>query len=262
MIYAYMRVSTDKQCTDRQQLLIKEYCNKNKIVLDSEFEDIISGKTYNRPQYNKLKESLKSGDTVIIASIDRLGRNWDQNKAEYKWFLENNINLKLCDYPILDIDVNENNKEIDLSNKLIKSMMIDVLCYGAEMERKKISLRTTDSLRAKKERGEILGRPRKHELGKIIELYAGGKDVTEIALELNANSGYVRQELVKAGIYKSKVSEKKEKMFAIIKENYSDRLKPDKEMIKDLKTKGVTSIAIADYFGLARQYIYEIENKK
>ena len=74
MNYGYIRVSSKDQCEDRQLMALKQYdiCHKNIYV------DKISGKSFNRPQYKRLMKKLKKGDVLMILSIDRLGRNYDE----------------------------------------------------------------------------------------------------------------------------------------------------------------------------------------
>ena len=74
MTYGYVRVSSSDQNEARQMIAMHEYgIDKKCIFLDKQ-----SGKDFNRPQYQKLIRKLKSGDIVVIKSIDRLGRNYDE----------------------------------------------------------------------------------------------------------------------------------------------------------------------------------------
>ena len=61
MNYAYMRISTNKQHTDRQEYILKDYFEKNNIHIDAWFVDVITGKTFDRPEFSKLKDTVKSG---------------------------------------------------------------------------------------------------------------------------------------------------------------------------------------------------------
>lgn len=70
----YVRVSTKEQNEDRQMIAMREFGVKDdNIVLDKQ-----SGKDFKRPGYRRLVRKLKAGDTLVIKSIDRLGRNYDE----------------------------------------------------------------------------------------------------------------------------------------------------------------------------------------
>ena len=74
MKYGYVRVSTKEQNEDRQMIAMREFGVKDdNIVLDKQ-----SGKDFKRPGYRRLARKLKAGDTLVIKSIDRLGRNYDE----------------------------------------------------------------------------------------------------------------------------------------------------------------------------------------
>ena len=76
MIYSYTRVSTNKQDYLRQDEAIKKWCADNNVEIDVPFSDTITGKTFNRDGYNRMKQVAVSGDTIIIKELDRLGRDW------------------------------------------------------------------------------------------------------------------------------------------------------------------------------------------
>lgn len=79
-IYGYVRVSSKDQCEDRQLLALKEFG----VVERNIYTDKISGKNFNRPQYHRLMKKLKQGDVVVILSIDRLGRNYDEIQNQWR----------------------------------------------------------------------------------------------------------------------------------------------------------------------------------
>ena len=89
MIYGYIRVSTDLQDLTRQEKLLKE----NGVPEENIFADVGSGKDFNRPQYQKLiNKTIKQGDTIYIASIDRLGRDIKGIEEQYNLI----INIRGC----------------------------------------------------------------------------------------------------------------------------------------------------------------------
>ena len=194
MYYGYVRVSTDKQEFDRQYKAINDWCNENNVVLDKQFEDKITGKTWNRKGYNELKEFVKSGDTVIIKELDRLGRDWDGIKEEWKWFSDNDINVIVIDMPLLAKSIYDGDGKVDLNMKFIKSIVLETLCYVSETERVKISKRTSEALQAKKAQGIKLGKPINTEKQNDIKsLYLKGKSKSEIAFILDTSRAQVNR---------------------------------------------------------------------
>ena len=74
IVYGYIRVSTKEQNEDRQRIALAEFpVPENHIFLDK-----LSGKDFERPQYKKLMKKLRPGDILVIKSIDRLGRNYEE----------------------------------------------------------------------------------------------------------------------------------------------------------------------------------------
>lgn len=182
MYYTYVRVSTHKQDFMRQDKAIKDWCTENNITIDKQFEDKITGATFHREDYEKLKAIAKSGDTIIIKELDRLGRDWDGIKTEWKYFADNDINIIVIDMPLLAKSIYDGDGKVDLNMKFIKSIVLETLCYVSEAEKIKISRRTSEKLQAMKAQGIKLGRPEKTEKEQQIkELYIEGKKIADIA---------------------------------------------------------------------------------
>ena len=86
MIYGYVRVSTKDQNEARQIVAMQNFgIEQNKILLDKQ-----SGKDFDRPQYKRLLRMLKPGDVIVIKSIDRLGRNYDEIIDQWKIITKKN----------------------------------------------------------------------------------------------------------------------------------------------------------------------------
>lgn len=169
MIYAYLRVSTKEQNLDRQIDAVKEYCEDAKI-----FSDKQSGKDFEREQYKKLKDKICPGDTLIINSIDRLGRNYEQIIQEWKWFRAIHVDIIVLDMPIL----NTKSQIQGLDGKFISDLVLQILSYVAQKEREKIKERQAQGIAAAKIRGVQFGRPNHiiTEDGRLIlEKYCRGK---------------------------------------------------------------------------------------
>ena len=152
--YAYARVSARDQNLQRQIAAFIEYgIEKSRI-----FSDKKSGKDFERKEYKKLIRKLKNGDLLVIKSIDRLGRNYDQIIAEWA-FITNAIgaDILVLDMPILDTRT----KADTLVGKFISDIVLQVLSFVAENERANIRERQADGIRLAKQNGVKFGRPRK-----------------------------------------------------------------------------------------------------
>lgn len=161
--YAYFRVSTNKQKIDRQEVELEKWQKQNntKIVENNIFIDYYTGKTFNRENYNKLIGIIKPNDYLIVKEVDRLGRDWDGIKAQWKRLHDNNINIIVIDLPILSDPLPGQRSPLDtLETKLIKEQLLELMCYSAQKEREKISQRTKEGLKATKQKGTRLGKPK------------------------------------------------------------------------------------------------------
>lgn len=153
-VYGYARVSSKEQNLDRQIKVLKEYgIEERDIITDKQ-----SGKDFNRNGYKTLKESLlRTGDTLVIKELDRLGRDMEHIKQEWRELEERGISIVVIDNPILNTE-----GKSDLEKKLISNIVFELLSYMAEKERAKIRQRQAEGIKALKERngGKGIGRPR------------------------------------------------------------------------------------------------------
>lgn len=153
MKYGYIRVSTKEQNIDRQLNCMYAQGLDNKNI----FIDKQSGKDFDRNEYQKLKNMLKSGDLLIIKSIDRLGRNYDMIIDEWRTLVNIlNVDIQVLDMPLLDTRVEGRN----LIGKFISDIVLQILSFVAENERDNIKLRQAEGIRIAKEKGKHLGRPK------------------------------------------------------------------------------------------------------
>ncbi|MFW6029866.1 MAG: recombinase family protein [Halanaerobiales bacterium] len=149
--YGYIRVSSKNQNPERQIVAMK----KAGIKEDHIFIDKLSGKDFNRPEYILLtKKILREGDTLYIKELDRLGRNADKIKDEWKVLTDKGVNIVVLDMPILDTRQYKNGME-----KVITNIVLELLSYIAEQEREKIRKRQKEGIAAAKARGQQIGRP-------------------------------------------------------------------------------------------------------
>lgn len=155
MHYFYMRVSTNKQNTDRQLIEFMEYIRKNDIDKYQIIEEKYTGKTMKRDKLSGLLKLIENGDTLVIKELDRLGRNYNELGKLWKDLTIRGINIICLDMPMLNTE-----NKTDLEKTLISDITFTLLNYMAEKERQKISQRTKEGLAAKKAQGVALGRPK------------------------------------------------------------------------------------------------------
>lgn len=152
MKVGYVRVSSKDQNEARQIASMQEY-GVDKIYIDKQ-----SGKDFNRPEYQKMISELKEGDIVILHSLDRLGRNYDAIIEEWHRITKQiKADIKVLDMPLLDTTSNGN----DLTGKFVADMVLQILSYVAENERKNIRKRQEEGIAIAKAQGKYKGRAKK-----------------------------------------------------------------------------------------------------
>ena len=153
-IYVYYRVSTAKQDSERQKQAIDKYVKDNNIEITAVFEDRASGKSFDRPQYQALKQTLKRGDTLIVKELDRFGRNYDEIKDEWHEFTNDGVSIVVVDNPLLSTS-----GKSDLEAKLISNLVFEIFSYTAQKEREKINQRVYEGMEKAKLIGTKSGKP-------------------------------------------------------------------------------------------------------
>lgn len=178
-IYGYVRVSTREQNEDRQMIAMKEAGVQEKNI----YVDKQSGKDFNRPMYQKLVKKIKAGDVLYIKSIDRLGRNYEEILKQWRILTkEKNIDVVVIDMPLLDT---RNGK--DLLGTFIADLVLALLSYVSENERRNIKTRQKEGIEAAKQRGVQFGRPQKplpYNFEEIYQDWVDKKITTEEAAKL------------------------------------------------------------------------------
>lgn len=150
--FAYLRVSTKEQNVDRQLLALEPYAIPKKNI----YCDYQSGKDFNRPEYQKLLKKLKPGDLLIVKSIDRLGRNYNDILVQWQHITKE---LK-ADILVLDMDLlDTRKKDGNLTGTLIADLVLQIFAYVAQTEREYIHQRQAEGIAAAKLKGKRFGRP-------------------------------------------------------------------------------------------------------
>lgn len=169
--YLYFRVSTEKQDQERQKNEVEKYIKENCIKVDAVFEDKASGKNFERAQYQALKSILEKGDTIIVKELDRLGRNYEELKNEWKEITKIGASIIVIDSPILSTK-----DKSDLETTLITDIVFSLLAYTAQKELEKTRSRVKEGMAKAKiigtRSGKPIGRPeRKDTIPKDFEKY-------------------------------------------------------------------------------------------
>ena len=169
--YGYVRVSSKDQCEDRQMLALRNHGVADRLI----YVDKESGKDFNRPAYTKLIRSIHEGDTLVIKSIDRLGRNYEEIQEQWRIITK----VKQADIHVLDMPLlSTTDTGKDLTDKFIADLVLQILSYVAQTERESIKERQREGIEAAKLRGVRFGRPRKEipeDFSEIKALYETGK---------------------------------------------------------------------------------------
>lgn len=162
-VYGYIRVSTFQQNDDRQRNAMAQ----QGVPLEHIFSDRQSGKDFNRPGYRALLDAIREGDQVVIKSIDRLGRNFNEILEQWR-----HITLeKKCGIVVLDMDILNTDMDRGLLDRLVSEIMMIALSYVAQTEREMLRQRVFEGIAAAKERGVHCGRRPKELPGVFAAIY-------------------------------------------------------------------------------------------
>lgn len=168
--YGYIRVSSADQNEIRQRIALEQ----RGISADHIFMDKMSGKDFQRPQYQALLACLKHGDQICITSIDRLGRNYEEILEQWRILTkEKRIDILVLDMPLLDTRRDKN-----LLGTFIADLVLQVLSFVAQNERENIRTRQAQGIAAAKLRGVRFGREAKPLPDNFMEnyrLWQGGR---------------------------------------------------------------------------------------
>ncbi len=169
MVYAYTRVSTDKQTTANQRHEIERFATSKELTIGVWFDETISAtRRLDERLLNKLLKSLQPSDKVIVSELSRLGRNLLQIMSILNLCMERNVAV----YAVKE--------GYELGNNINSKVLAFAFGLAAEIERNLISQRTKESLARLKAEGKILGRPK------------GSKKQNPI---LNKHANYIKRRL-------------------------------------------------------------------
>ena len=148
--YGYIRVSSKEQNTDRQLIALQVFGVPNEHL----FVDKQSGKNFERPAYKNLMDVLHFNDVLVITSIDRLGRNYDEIIEQWRIITKD----KGADIVVLDMPLLDTRNSKDLMGGVIADIVLNLMSYFAQVEREFNHQRQAEGIAAAKARGVKFGR--------------------------------------------------------------------------------------------------------
>ena len=164
MIYAYIRVSTDRQTVENQRYEIEKFCHARQIKINRYIEETVSGmKSIDKRELGTLIRKMKKNDTLIASEISRFGRRLLEVMSILKMLMDKKVNV---------ITVKEH---FELGDNLQSHVIAFAFSLASEIERSLISQRTKEALARRKAMGQKLGRKaggsnRQHKLDEKSEL--------------------------------------------------------------------------------------------
>lgn len=147
MVYAYIRVSTDKQTVENQRFEIQKFAMEKHLIIDKWVSETVSGtKAANDRKLGPIIKRMKKGDILIISEISRLGRNLMSIMS---------ILNKCMTKESMVLTVKE---KYELGNNISSQILAFAFGLSAQIERDLISQRTKEGLARRKAEGVVLGR--------------------------------------------------------------------------------------------------------
>ena len=151
-VYGYIRVSTREQNEARQKIALRSF----PVPEENIYMDKMSGKDFERDAYQELVRKLERGDLLVIQSIDRLGRNYEEILDQWRILTRiRQVDIVVLDMPLLDT----RKKGDDLTGTFVADLVLQILSYVAQSERENIRKRQAEGIAAAKARGVRFGRP-------------------------------------------------------------------------------------------------------
>lgn len=170
LTFGYARVSSRDQNLDRQIDALTRFGVDQEYI----FTDKASGKDFDRPNYIELIKRIGHGDTLVIKSIDRLGRNYSEILEEWRLITkEKGASIVVIDMPLLDT----RKQQGGITGVLIADIVLQLLSYVAQVERENTRQRQAEGIASAKARGVRFGRPKKPKpsnFAKTVELFTSG----------------------------------------------------------------------------------------
>lgn len=152
--YGYARVSSRDQNLDRQLDALLAFGVERRNI----FADKASGKNFERPEWRRMVAALGEGDVLVVKSIDRFGRDYEEIIDQWRAITR----VRGAAVVVLDMPLLDTRREKDgITGVLIGDIVLQLLSYVAQVERESIHQRQAEGIAAAKARGVRFGRPAK-----------------------------------------------------------------------------------------------------
>lgn len=149
MIRGYVRVSTADQNPERQIRKMRD------MGISALYVDKASGKDMHRPEWERLLNDSKPGDSIVVDSLDRLGRNYADVTSEWRRLTGMGIDISCLDLEFFD---SAKFREMGPVGTCVQDMLLSLLAYVAQTEREKNRQRQAEGIAVAKEAGKYTGR--------------------------------------------------------------------------------------------------------
>src|ERR1019366_3985188 len=149
MIYAYIRVSTDKQTTENQRFEILKFADEKKLTVDTWIEETISiTKKLDERKLGALVDQMGKDDVLLVTELSRLGRSIMEVMGILNVLMDKQVKVFTA------------KERYELGNNINSKVLAFAFSLSAEIERSMISSRTKEALARRKSEGKQLGRPK------------------------------------------------------------------------------------------------------
>ena len=176
MVYAYVRVSTDRQTIENQRFEISRFCEMNNLKIGRWIAECTSGKKFvQERKLGPLIKRMKKNDMLICSELSRLGRNLLMIMGILNECMEREIKV----WTIKD--------QMRLGNDLSCKVLAFAFGISAEIERNLIADRTREALARKKAEGIKLGRPMGSK-NKVKKLHGKEEEIQEMLNQKLSNT--------------------------------------------------------------------------
>ena len=161
-VYGYIRVSSVTQNPERQIRKMGELGISDECL----FIDRASGKNLDRPMYQALMAEVSEGDQIVVDSLDRLGRSYDDVTREWRRLVGMGVDIRCLDLDFFD---SAKLREMGSIGICVEDMLLSLLAYVAQTEREKNRQRQAEGIAIAKAEGRFKGKPKKQFDSKLLE---------------------------------------------------------------------------------------------
>ena len=186
-VFNYIRVSSKEQNEQRQVVAMNEFNQANGFDNAISMIDKASGTNTDRPQLQLMLQVVGEGDLVVIKSIDRLSRNYEECRRLWQQITDTGADIVVLDMPLLDTRQHK-----DLLGNFISDLILQVLAYVGQQETDFRKQRQAEGIAVAKAQGKHLGRPKAELSVGFEEEYLKWKRKEQTAVATMTNLGLTK----------------------------------------------------------------------